>query len=111
MKCVRFSLFLLLEVQIKLMTDHTYHMGVLNENIGYNQPPNLGYYIGTDLASDRDAWEQGGYMTTDILSVTADHPSRLNDPYYYTLSGQRLANPPRHGVYIHKGKKYVAVQK
>ena len=94
-----------------LMTDHTYHMGVLNENIGYNQPPNLGYYIGTDLVSDRDAWEQGGYMTTDILSVAADQPSRLNDPYYYTLSGQRLANPPQQGVYIHKGKKYVAVQK
>ena len=94
-----------------LMTDHTYHMGVLNENIGYNQPPNLGYYIGTDLASDRDAWEQGGYMTTDILSVTAERHSRLNDPYYYTLSGQRLANPPQQGVYIHRGKKYVAVQK
>ncbi len=94
-----------------LMTDHTYHMGVLNENIGYNQPPNLGYYIGTDLASDRDAWEQGGYTTTDIISVTADQPSRLNDPYYYTLSGQRLANPPQQGVYIHQGKKYIAVQK
>jgi rhamnogalacturonan endolyase len=39
-----------------LMTDHTYLMSALNENIGYNQPTNLGYYLGTDLTSDAEAW-------------------------------------------------------
>ena len=89
-----------------LMTDHTYHMGVLNENVGYNQPPNLGYYLGTDLTSDREAWEEGGYLVTGIQNVTEGKTS-TGDDYYYTLSGQRLSGEPQHGVYIHQGKKIV----
>lgn len=89
-----------------LMTDHTYHMGVLNENVGYNQPPNLGYYLGTDLTSDREAWEEGGYLVTGIQDVTKETPSSSDDSYY-TLSGQRLSGEPQHGVYIHQGKKIV----
>ena len=43
-----------------LMTDHTYLMSCINENVGYNQPTNLGYYLGTDLSSDAEAWEAAG---------------------------------------------------
>lgn len=32
-----------------LMSDHTYHMSVLNQNIGYNQPTQLGWYLGSDM--------------------------------------------------------------
>ena len=32
-----------------LMSDHTYLMSALNENIGYNQPTNLGYFLGTGM--------------------------------------------------------------
>lgn len=32
-----------------LMSDHVYHMSVLNQNIGYNQPTQLGYYLGSDM--------------------------------------------------------------
>lgn len=32
-----------------LMSDHTYHMSGVNQNIGYNQPNHLGYYLGSDL--------------------------------------------------------------
>lgn len=32
-----------------LMNDHTYHMSVLNQNIGYNMPTQLGWYLGSDL--------------------------------------------------------------
>ena len=39
-----------------LMTDRTYLMSALNENAGYNQPTNTGYYIGSDLKSDAEAW-------------------------------------------------------
>ncbi|MBP5717323.1 MAG: rhamnogalacturonan lyase, partial [Bacteroidales bacterium] len=28
-----------------LMTDHTYRMGIAWQNVGYNQPPHLGYYL------------------------------------------------------------------
>ncbi|WP_369683282.1 hypothetical protein, partial [Phocaeicola plebeius] len=30
-----------------LMTDHTYDMSQAMQNIGYNQPTHLGYYIGS----------------------------------------------------------------
>lgn len=39
-----------------LMTDHTYLLSCINQNVGYNQPTNLGYYLGTDLTSDEEAW-------------------------------------------------------
>lgn len=28
-----------------LMTDHIYEMGVAWQNVGYNMPPHLGYYL------------------------------------------------------------------
>ena len=31
-----------------LMSDHTYNMSAVNQNIGYNQPNHLGYYLGSD---------------------------------------------------------------
>ena len=55
-----------------LMTDHTYWMSALNENIGYNQPTNVGYYLGSDLQSDEEAWNAAKDMmnsgTLDISS-------------------------------------------
>ena len=32
-----------------LMSDHVYEMSALNENIGYNQPTHIGYYLGSDF--------------------------------------------------------------
>lgn len=32
-----------------LMSDHVYEMSAINQNIGYNQPTQLGYYLGSDL--------------------------------------------------------------
>lgn len=32
-----------------LMSDPTYRMSAVNQNIGYNQPNHLGYYLGSDL--------------------------------------------------------------
>ena len=32
-----------------LMSDHVYEMSAVNQNIGYNQPTQLGYYLGSDL--------------------------------------------------------------
>ena len=41
---------------------------------------------------------------TDISSVTTT-PTATADPYYYTLSGQRVLHPTQSGIYIHQGKK------
>lgn len=89
-----------------LMTDHQYYMSCVNQNVGYNQPNNLSYYLGADLKNDREAWEAAGYDTSGIQTVTTDHSAA--DDYYYTLSGQRMTTRPSHGVYIYKGRKYVS---
>ena len=43
-------------------------------------------------------------VSTGIDNVVAEQKGN-NDPYYYTLSGQRIAKPTQRGVYIHNGKK------
>ena len=91
-----------------LMTDHTYLMSCINENVGYNQPTNLGYYLGSDLKKDRDAWEAAGYQTSAISTVaTSLNSEQQSDSYFYNLQGQRLSAPPAHGIYIRGGKKYI----
>lgn len=35
-----------------LMSDPIYHMSLLNQNVGYNQPTQLGYYLGSDLTAN-----------------------------------------------------------
>ena len=92
-----------------LMTDHTYWMSALNENIGYNQPTNLGYYLGTDLKSDAAAWEAAAPMmsrqVTPIHLVEQDK-RQINDGAYYNLLGQKVENPSN-GIFIVNGKKVI----
>ena len=97
-----------------LMTDHCYWMSCLNENIGYNQPTNTGYYLGSDLKTDADAWAEAEkvmnkWVATGIRSLTPD-PSPKGEGSFkdegsiYTLSGVRVQTP-RRGLYIKDGKK------
>ena len=98
-----------------LMADHTYWLSALNENIGYNQPTNLGYYLGTDLRSDAEAWEQGGF-TSGIVSLTSDSSPKGEGSAVYDLSGRKVMSTLPHsctptllkkGIYIQNGKKFV----
>ena len=43
-------------------------------------------------------------VSTGIDNIVAEQKGN-NDPYYYTLSGQRIAKPIQRGIYIHNGKK------
>ena len=61
-----------------LMSDHTYLMSALNENIGYNQPTNLGYYLGSDMDMSQvplidhlkgDVNEDGKVDINDVVAV------------------------------------------
>ncbi len=90
-----------------LMTDHTYWMSALNENIGYNQPTHLGYYLGSDLKSDQEAWEAGGYPTSGINTLSAERQANGQDDAWYNLSGQKVVTPQKGSIYIHHGKKIV----
>ena len=64
-----------------LMSDHTYLMSALNENIGYNQPTNLGYFLGSGMDMSQvpliveneqkkgDVNEDGSVDISDIVAV------------------------------------------
>ena len=82
-----------------LMTDHVYEMSAINQNIGYNQPNHLGYYLGSDAP--------GKYpVVTGIQEIKGDAASKLNDDKWYNLMGVEVTSPSK-GVFIHKGKKVV----
>lgn len=39
-----------------LMLDHTYYMQCIHEQVGYNQPTNVGFYMGSEM-TDEEIWE------------------------------------------------------
>lgn len=90
-----------------LMTDHCYWMSCLNQNIGYNQPTNTGYYLGSDITSDSEAWAEAALVqnrevTSGISTVNIiDRPEQTG---IYNLQGQRVSSPQR-GIYIVNGRK------
>jgi rhamnogalacturonan endolyase len=93
-----------------LMTDHCYWMSALNENIGYNQPTHTGYYLGSDLQTDADAWAeaakvQNRQQETGIRDVLNDNRSAASqDGVIYDLFGRRVSGTYK-GILIQNGKK------
>ena len=97
-----------------LMTDHCYWMSVLNENIGYNQPTNTGYYLGSDLTNDAEAWSEAAKVQNKGMTMGIEethHPfgtSGLSQATtWYDLTGRRISagSPLRKGIYLRDGKK------
>ena len=96
-----------------LMTDHTYYMQCINQNVGYNQPTNVGYYIGSDQ-TDAEIWaaakkveeDRQKAIVTDIRTLPAD-VQRQTDDAWYNMKGQKINQPQRGGIYIHQGKKVI----
>ncbi len=98
-----------------LMTDHTYYMQCIHEQVGYNQPTNVGYYLGSEYTSDADIWAAANNAdaaireletTTEIKTITPAAATVGNNGYY-NLMGQKVANPQNGAIYIHNGKKIV----
>ena len=94
-----------------LMLDHTYRMSAINQNVGYNQPTHLSFYLGTDLTSDAEAWEafyQSNPIYTGIENVAAKAGTQQvkGDNAWYNMMGQKVDQPAK-GLYIHNGRKYV----
>ena len=90
-----------------LMTDHCYWMSALNENIGYNQPTHTGYYLGSDLKNDAEAWAEAAEVQNIIIPTAINtvitHPNSDNSGIY-NLSGQRV-NASYKGIVIKNGMK------
>ena len=96
-----------------LMTDHCYWMSCLNENIGYNQPTNTGYYLGSDIKKDANAWEEAAKVQNKDITTGIESPAtspsfevRGESDAVYDLQGRRVSSP-RHGLYIQGGKKQI----
>ncbi len=85
-----------------LMSDHTYWMQCINQNIGYNQPTNLGYYMGIDMDMADVPLEEADA----IVNVSMGTKVCAQDNNIYDLSGRRSYGTGR-GIYIKGGKKYV----
>jgi rhamnogalacturonan endolyase len=88
-----------------LMSDHTYYMQCLHENVGYNQPTNVGgYYLGSDLDLSKvpliEAPETGiKDVKTQIQPIVVDK--------IYDLSGRQMdSNMLKKGLYVRNGKKF-----
>lgn len=90
-----------------LMTDHCYWMSALNENIGYNQPTNTGYYLGSDLKSDAEGWAEAEKVQNvsipTAINNAATYRTSVNSSIY-NLSGQRV-DVSYKGILIKNGKK------
>ena len=90
-----------------LMTDHCYWMSALNENIGYNQPTNTGYYLGSDVKRDADAWAEAERVQNRGITTSVGTMPNYTIPQsseVYDLQGRRVQTPKR-GLYIKNGQK------
>ena len=81
-----------------LMSDHTYMMQCLNQNIGYNQPTNLGYFLGTGMNMDDVPLTPTGIKEQKSVSH-AEAEKKV-----YDLTGREV-RAPRSGIYIQGGRK------
>ena len=78
-----------------LMHDHVYRMGICWQNVAYNQPPHLGYYL-PDYIESFQGVEPTGIHEVEMKDV--------HDGTVYNLMGVPVNNPTK-GIYITNGKK------
>lgn len=82
-----------------LMHDHTYRMGICWQNVAYNQPPHLGYYLPDFIDSF-----QGNDPSTGIVEI--EKMRNVDNEIIYNLQGQRVKNVS-HGIFVRGGKKFM----
>lgn len=59
-----------------LMHDHTYRLGVAWENVAYNQPPHLGYYLPDLFSTEYMKLTDGDFIQTVVLGDSIETISR-----------------------------------
>ena len=88
-----------------LMTDHTYYMSCINQNVGYNQPTNLGYFLGSGI-KPAEAWAEAAKVQNVNIVPTGIAPVSVpvSVPGAYNLAGQRVGGQYK-GITIQGGRK------
>lgn len=80
-----------------LMHNHVYRMGVAWQNVSYNQPPHVSYYM-PDYVK---------YLKQQTTAIEGVEEVKANeDGAIYNLQGIRVSKPCK-GIYIQGGKKIV----
>lgn len=87
-----------------LMHDHTYRMGICWQNVAYNQPPHLGYYLPDYIDSFQGTDPTGIEEVQNSLSESVASQSKSKVQSYFDLQGRKVTQPTK-GIYITKGKK------
>ena len=81
------------------MHDHMYRMGVAWQNVAYNQPPHLGYYLPDFIESFR------GVSADEIKGIVSESQdaTQVSQVSYYSLDGTlRNAGALGKGIYIER---------
>ena len=91
-----------------LMSDHTYKMQTIHQQVGYNQPNNIGgYYLGSDMDfSQVPLVDAGGETAIEGVRYQMESVQRA-DGKIYDLTGREVQNITRPGIYIRNGRKFV----
>lgn len=79
-----------------LMSDHVYEMSALNQNIGYNQPTQLGYYLGSDLIKNSLPMGLNGD------TIVNENNATVVKTEYYDIFGRRVQSENVNGILIRK---------
>ncbi|MBQ8462739.1 MAG: rhamnogalacturonan lyase [Prevotella sp.] len=90
-----------------LMHDHTYRMGVCWQNVAYNQPPHLGYYLpdlnmptmtdnGRRFVVKEDEQVEWTFATKDVKNIEYNG---------YTVAGEKHDGLPRDIAYTIEGEE------
>lgn len=90
-----------------LMTDHTYYLQCIHENVGYNQPTHVGgYFLGNNMDFTKVPVGLEAESTGIIeMQATVTPRNNTDDHHIYDMSGRRVSKPV-HGLYIKNGRKF-----
>lgn len=78
-----------------LMHDHTYRLAIAWQNVAYNQPPHLGYYLPDYIES---------FQGNDPTGIHELDRKEERNGKYYNLMGVPVEKPTK-GIFISNGKK------
>ncbi|MBP5340269.1 MAG: hypothetical protein J6Z14_13370 [Prevotella sp.] len=86
-----------------LMLDHTYYMQCIHEQVGYNQPTNVGFYMGSEL-TDTEIWDAFAKANTTnevVVKVGDVNGDKVVDVADIAAIISVMANPALAETYQH----------
>lgn len=89
-----------------LMHDHVYRMGIAWQNVAYNQPPHLGYFLPDVLNNDARLVASGGALTQ---KVEVGQPITDITLKYVNATGVKISGDVPNGISVEDNKSEQSV--